>query len=145
MKKTILIVILSVFANSYVTAKNKVLILNPEKNLSANCGLYTNLVQDIAVYQEACQNNVSGHYTSKMYEFDFYHNDKGKCIATDSSSVISFKAILDDDATHVVKSMGGVYESNNDSVIGGSVICDLNMKKSDELGIYYVGTCTIEK
>ena len=41
---------------------------------------YTNVVQDIAVYEEACQNQSSGHYLSKSYEFDFYHDANGNCL-----------------------------------------------------------------
>ena len=32
---------------------------------------------NIAVFQEICQSVESGHYTSKMYDFDFSHNDSG--------------------------------------------------------------------
>jgi hypothetical protein len=137
-KKIFFIGAISFFISSYALAKNNVKTIDPKKDLAA----YTSFVQDIAVYQESCQNNPSGHYSSKMYDFDFYHDKDGFCVVDDpGSGLIHAKVMLDNEATHVLKMMSGMYVSNNNSVVAGSGICELNMKKSDN-SYYYVGTCT---
>lgn len=116
---------MGILFSSLAFAKTKALNFTPQS------GGYTNVVQDIAVYQEECQNHSSGHYTSELYEFDFSHNDKGDCIIIFRGDPLSFKVVLDDEAKHVIK--------NIRALDGSSVTYNLFMKK-EGWNIYYSGT-----
>jgi hypothetical protein len=125
MKKIILGILLCVFVMHPIFSKTKVTKFNPKSTD------YTNVVQDIAVFQEICQSGESGHYTSKMYDFDFRHNYSGKCVLNSPDSFISVNIVLDDEAKHVVKTMKLLN--------GHSIVYDISMKQYNGHDNYYKG------
>lgn len=129
MKLLIFIGLLSVSISTNVFAKTKVL------NFSPTSIDYTNVVQDVAIFQEECQNKISGHYYSKLYDFNFYHDANGNCIINYGNDLAAFRVALDDDATHVVQTMHSLATN-------GYITYDLYMKKSG-MNNHYTGTCTI--
>lgn len=117
------------FISTSLFAKTNVLDFNPTSNS------YTNVVQDIAVFQEQCQKQSSGHYLSKMYEFYFHHDRNGNCIIVYGNDPIMFRVIMDDNAQHVIKNMTNIN--------GDSVTCDVKMNNKG-MDNYYTGACTIK-
>lgn len=97
---------------------------------------YTNVVQDIAVYEEACQNQSSGHYLSKLYEFYFYHDVNGSCFINYNNGIIDIKVTFNKDATHIVRT--------TTIINGNSITYDVYLKEKGIDG-YYTGTCTTQK
>lgn len=129
MNKRVSLGLLSILFCGCVFAKTTVL------NFSPSSDTYTNVVQDIAVYQEACQNNTSGHYYSKMYDFTYEHDVDDNCIVA-GGSLLKFTVVLDNDAKRVVKILKGP---------GGATITYKLKMNSEENDNSYTGTMKINK